>query len=75
MYGNVYALFLESGHVAMLDEPEWKDANVQRVDSKAEALDLKVTMHLKYPEQLKYCEQVLVVDECGDNTNMKKDKQ
>jgi hypothetical protein len=69
MYDHVYALFLETGHAVMLDEPEWQDANGERVDSKAEALGLKVTMQLKYPER------VLVVDECGDNTNMKKDKK
>jgi hypothetical protein len=69
MYDHVYDLFLETGHAVKLDEPEWQDANGLRVNSEAEAVGLKVTMRLKYPER------VLVVDECGDNTNMKRNKK
>ena len=67
MYDHIYPLLIQQGYAEELEEPEWQDRDGKRVDTEADALGSKVT------HRLIHADRILVVDECGDNTNMKKD--
>jgi hypothetical protein len=69
MYDHVYQLWIERGYAVELEEPEWQDREGNSLDTEAASFGSKVT------HRLIHADRILVVDECGDNTNMKKDKK
>ncbi len=68
MYNHVYKLWIERGYAVELEEPEWQDREGNSLDTEAASFGSKVT------HRLIHADRILVVDQCGDNNNMKKDK-
>ena len=67
IYNLVYDRMKEARILEALDEPVWINCKGDIVMSAEEALVMKVTHRVKHPEYM------LLVDEVGNNTNMKDD--
>jgi hypothetical protein len=67
MYDNNYAMFVEAGIAVELAEPVHMDRDGNIVDDESKAFGYPVTHVYTHPHL------AFFGDECGDNTNMKKD--
>jgi hypothetical protein len=67
MYTEVYKALCSAGLAYEHDEPVWRNAEGEIVESEAKALGLKSKFELIYPDML------IFVDELGCNTNQKQD--
>ena len=67
MYDHTYEELVASGNAIKLDEPGWFDEAGDQVATEAEAYGLQSQYIMSHPENVFY------LNECGNNTNMKKD--